>query len=95
MEIAVFNRIYTGKQNGIYIIEFPDPLVLYEDKSKNIIYSNRYGIEFPNEDMYRDKLYNLARLNVLLKYDEGVIKDAKVYTQVEWEEHLDAIRSSK
>ena len=83
--------MFTGKTLGTYIIEFNKPLIFYEDKNKNAIVSNRYNIMFPNIPVYKNNLYDMIRLNIMVQYAKGNINDATTYTISEWEEHLDAI----
>lgn len=46
---------------------------------------------FPNIPVYKNNLYDMIRLNIMVQYAKGNINDATTYTISEWEEHLDAI----
>lgn len=87
--IAIFNRIYTGKEgkDDIYVIEFPNYLEFYRDKENHIVYSNKYNIVV-EDGMQKDVFYKCIQMIINIKYANNELTDAIPYTKNQWEDFV-------
>lgn len=88
-KIAIFNRIYTGKEgkNDIFVIEFPEQLEFYKDRLNNILYSNKYDIVV-EANMKKEDFYRCIQMIINIKYENNELTDAVAYTKSEWEDFV-------
>lgn len=83
-KIAIFNRIYTGR-NEPYVIEFNNQLEFF--KKDNKIYSNRYDITL-NTGLSKDVFYKCIQDILNIKYDNNELDDITTFTKEEWEANI-------